>query len=219
VSEPIEHLSQEHALTRRNLLDAAAEVFAEVGFRAATVREICQRAGANVAAVNYHFGDKEKLYLEVLRRSQEEALQKYPPDYGIPPDASAEDKLGAFIRSLLLRIFDQGTTAYHGKIMAREMVDPTPALDTLVQERIRALALHLGAIIRELLGPGANEQTVRLCLLSVVSQCMFQHHCRSVVNRVFPDQTYTPDDIERLARHITRFSLGALREMRGHPKQ
>src|SRR5947207_5435679 len=90
--------------TREKLLAAAAEVFAEAGFRNATVREICQRAGANIAAVNYHFGDKEKLYLEVLRRTQEDAFQKFPPDYGVKSNASAEEKLKAFVHSFLLRI-------------------------------------------------------------------------------------------------------------------
>jgi AcrR family transcriptional regulator len=50
-----------HVQTREALLEAAAQVFAELGFRAATVREICQRARANIASVNYHFGDKENL--------------------------------------------------------------------------------------------------------------------------------------------------------------
>ena len=97
-----------HDETRRQLLEAAGEVFAEAGFRDATVREICRRAGANIAAVNYHFGDKETLYAEVLRYAQQKALEKYPPLLGVAADAPPEEKLRAFVRSFLLRIFDKG---------------------------------------------------------------------------------------------------------------
>src|SRR6187401_1850657 len=138
------------AKTRQQLIEAAAEVFAQVGFRAATIREICQRAGANIAAVNYHFGDKEKLYLEVLRFTQEQALEKYPIDLGVKADASAELRLKAFIRSFLFRIFDEGPIAWHGKLMSREMIEPTAALDKLVNEKIRPQAAQLAGIIREL---------------------------------------------------------------------
>src|SRR5271167_711430 len=96
------------AETRLQLLEAAGEVFAESGFRDATVREICRRAGANIAAVNYHFGDKETLYTEVLRYAYQKSVEKYPPQQGVPADAGAETKLRAFVLSFLLRIFDKG---------------------------------------------------------------------------------------------------------------
>ena len=200
--------------TRRQLLEAAGEVFAEVGFRDATVREICRRAGANVAAVNYHFGDKETLYLEVLRHTHGKALEKYPPLLDVPADAPAEKKLRAFICSLLLRIFDKGPTAWHGKLMSREMIEPTGALDSLVEERIRPMAAHLSLIVSEILKCPATDERVRLCSFSVVSQCVFYHHCRPVVSRLFPAQI--PQDeasIEKLADHITKFSLAAMKQL------
>src|SRR5476651_996132 len=104
--------------TRLQLLEAAGEVFAEVGFRDATVREICRRAGANIAAINYHFGDKETLYLEVLRYAHGKALAKYPPMLDLPDDALPEKKLRAFVHSMLQRIFDKGPTSWHGKLMS-----------------------------------------------------------------------------------------------------
>jgi AcrR family transcriptional regulator len=204
-----------HGATREQLLEAAAEVFARVGFRSATVREICQTAGANIAAVNYHFGDKERLYVAVLKESFQRSIEKYPADFGLPPKATPEQRLHAFVRSFLLRIFSMGPEARHGKLMAREMVEPTGALDGLIEETIRPMSKILFSIMADLLGPKAHPETVRLCGMSVVSQVLFYHHCRPVVTRVFPDITFDAARIEILADHITQFSLAAIRQMSG----
>ena len=199
--------------TRHQLLEAAGGVFAEAGYRDATVREICRRAGANIAAVNYHFGDKEKLYAEVLRYSHGKTLEKHPPLLGVAADAPPEKKLRAFVLSLLLRIFDQGPTAWHGKLMAREMIEPTAALDLLVEERIRPMSDQLRKIVAEILNCPLNDERVQLCGFSVVSQCMFYHHCQPVILRLFPRQAFDPAGIARLAEHIARFSLAAMRNL------
>ncbi len=123
--------------TRGRLLEAAGQTFAEHGFRAATVREICRRARANVAAVNYHFRGKEGLYEAVLRHWAGIALQKYPPSLGLRDGAPAEERLHAFIRAFLFRLTDKGRPAWHGRLVAREMVEPTGALDRLVRELMR----------------------------------------------------------------------------------
>lgn len=198
--------------TREQLIEAAAEVFARAGFRAATVREICQKAGANIAAVNYHFGDKETLYAEVLSHALQRARQKYPPDLGLGPKSTPEERLHAFVHSFLLRIFDDGPHAHHAKLMAREMVEPTTALDRLVREEIGPMSRTLMEIVRSLLGRAASDAQVRRCGMSVVSQVLFYHHCRPVVTRLFPDMKFKPKEIGDLALHITRFSLAALKQ-------
>lgn len=197
--------------TRERLLEAAGEVFAEHGFRNATIRDICQRANANIAAVNYHFGDKLRLYTEVLRHAQRTAIELHPPDMGLGPDATPEERLHAFIRSLLLRTLDGSQPAWHGRLLSREMIEPTPALDALVEEEFRPRAQMLNAIVRDLLGGEPSEETVRLCALSTVGQAHFHHHSRAVIDRLYPEQQYGPEDIERLADHLTRFAIAALR--------
>jgi len=201
-----------HAETRRQLLEAAGEVFAEVGFRDATVREICRRAGANIAAINYHFGDKEALYTEVLRYAHQKAFEKYPPLLDVPADAAPERKLRAFVHSLLLRIFDKGPTAWHGKLMSREMIEPTTALNSLVEERFRPMSVQLRAIVAQIIGRDAGDEHVRMCAFSVVSQSVFYHHCRPVMCRLHPDlENMDARRIEQLADHITKFSIAAMK--------
>jgi TetR/AcrR family transcriptional regulator, regulator of cefoperazone and chloramphenicol sensitivity len=197
-------------LTRHRLLDAAGQVFADVGFHNATVRAICKRAGANVAAVNYHFGGKEQLYTEVLRQAHEEALAKHPPVLEAPA-ATAEQRLAFFVRSFFLRFFDEGKPAWLWRLTAREMMEPTGALDRLVELLIRPRANVLESIVRELLPPGTSDAAVRRCMRSVIGQCIFYQHARPMVERLHPEQAYAPADIDELARHVTTFSLAALK--------
>lgn len=204
-------LEKETVDTEKRLLEAAGEVFAEYGYRAATVRQICEKAGANIAAVNYHFGDKEGLYRAVLRFVPKSYAEKNPRHLSLSAKATAEEKLRAYIRSLLRRVFDKGRPGWHTKILAREMIEPTRALDTLVEEGGRPMHRELASIIRELLGSGASDKAVRLCTMSIVSQCVYYHHARSVITRLYPQQKYGPKEIEEIAEHITQFSLLAVK--------
>jgi len=201
--------------TRQRLLDAAGEVFAEQGFRAATVRAICARARANVAAIHYHFGDKEQLYREVLEHALQTALQRYPPDLGVQPGASAEERLRAFVRSFLLRVLDESVPSYLFRMMTREMIEPTSALDGLVERVQRPLFERLRTIVAELLGPDASAREVVLCCQSVVGQCIFYRHCQPVIARMRHFADGAEPSIDDLADHIARVSLAGIRAYRG----
>lgn len=199
-----------HDATRRALLDAAADVFAQVGFRQATIRDICHQARANVAAVNYHFGDKEALYGEVLAEQSRLAMALHPPPPH-DPKVPAERRLEEFVRSFLQRVLSAELSARHGRMMAREMVDPTRALDRLVTESIRPNSQQLAAILRDLVGPTISEASLRLTGMSIVGQILFYCHCQPVLKRLFPDTSFDSGQLEMLTQHITRFSLAALR--------
>jgi AcrR family transcriptional regulator len=204
--------------TPERLLGAAAATFVEHGFRGATVREICHRAGANVAAVNYHFGGKEELYTAVLRRAYQESIERHDPRGGLPAGAPARERLLAFVRSFLWRILNESDSERLGRLMSREIMEPTAALDVLAERDVRPVARILEGIVREILGPGATAQTVRLSVLHIAGQCLFHHHSRPIIDRLFPEQTYTPADIEAVAAHITDFSLAGLRGLRSRSR-
>lgn len=200
--------------TRERLLEAAGEVFAKRGFRAATVREISRLARANVAGVNYYFGDKEMLYSAVLQHTFRSAVQKYPPDMGLGENASPEERLHAFVLSFLYRVLDEGRPAWHGRLVAQEIAEPTKALDNVVGNVIRPLHDRLRKIVRELLGSGAPERLVTRCMLSIIGQILIYHYSWPVFARLYPDE-FDRKDIDSLALHVTRFSLNAIRSMAG----
>ncbi len=196
--------------TRARLLEAAGEVFARCGFRGATVREISKCADANIAAVNYHFGDKGGLYAAVLSYSLESAFKKYPPDLGLGSGADPEDRLRAFIRSLLCRILDEGRPAWHGKLMAMELAQPTAVLDQIVEKVIGPLYKLLVSIVGEMAGDGATDQGIHLCSLSIFGQCLFYRHSRAIIPKLYPLKLGS-EEVDLLTDHIARFSLAGMR--------
>lgn len=200
--------------TRERLLETAGRVFAEKGFRATTVREICDRAGANIAAINYHFGGKRKLYAEVLSSIFGYIMGKYPPDLGQEQAHTPEERLFAFVRSFLLRMLDPGTPAWHRRLIAREMGQPSPAMRNAIQKGIRKGHRLLNEILSELLGHKAGAECVDLCIASIVGQCLFYMHGRHMVARMLRHIEATPKGVDKLARHITEFSLGGLERRR-----
>ncbi|MBM4245719.1 MAG: DUF1956 domain-containing protein [Deltaproteobacteria bacterium] len=201
--------SSRAAGTRRRLLEAAGEVFAEHGFRAATVQQICRRADANIAAVNYHFSDKEQLYRAVIRYAEQE--NRGTPPHEPPPGAPAEERLRAHVEWFLMHLLDEGRPAWHGRIMAREMIEPTAALDELVSGHIRQSSERLLGIVRELMGAGVSDDAVRTGAFSITGQCLFYRHCEPVITRLHPDVRIGRAQVPALAEYVTRFSLAGLR--------
>ncbi|MBN1365788.1 MAG: CerR family C-terminal domain-containing protein [Syntrophaceae bacterium] len=196
--------------TRAAIMEAAGKIFAEEGYSKATVRDICRQAGANIAAINYHFRDKKGLYLAVLNHYQEISFQSYPPDFGMKETKKPEEKLHAFIKSFLLRAMDEGRPAWFGRLLAREFTEPTWAFDILVEETIRPYFQLLTGIVSELLDKRAKKRKVRLCSMSIIGQCLYFRHSHPVISRLYPGESFGRKHIDELTKHITFFSLHGL---------
>ena len=209
----MKHASDRHNAIARRILDAAGPAFAERGFRQTTVRDICRRARVNVAAINYYYGDKRRLYAEAFRHGRLSALLRFPPNRGLGPHPSSDERLYAFVHSFLSRFLAAGQPEWYGKLCAREMAEPSGVLDELVKEMVRPMFEHLRRIIRNLMGRGATDEQVRLCALSVVGQCMHYYSGRPVLQRLFPRHPVNARAVDPIARHITQFSLLAIRQL------
>ncbi len=197
--------------TRSRLLNAAREVFSQNGFQGATVREICRRAETNVAAVNYHFGSKDGLLAEALNFAQLKALQVA----NVAADECPEARLRLFIRDFMRMLLDEKTPSSQCRMMARELADPTPALDKIVREAIAPLHKFLGELVREILDNSAGcakvgETELRRCVHSILGQCLFYRHSHPVLQRLHPKLRYDGKEIEAIAGHIADFSLAGI---------
>jgi AcrR family transcriptional regulator len=198
--------------TREKILNAAGEVFAEQGFEGATVRAITQRAGVNVAAINYHFRDKAELYARVVldacsaRRVADMVIAE-----GIDDPAQ---RLRSIIYHWLQFMLDPERAEWKRRLMAHEMANPTTALDQLVENNIRPMRDQcLIPTVSELTENRFSQKQLRAICASIMGQCHYYLQSRPVLDRLYPDFEIGKPEINELADHITRFSLAAITEM------
>jgi AcrR family transcriptional regulator len=196
-------------------MDAASQVFAEHGFQAATIREICTRAGANIAAVNYYFRDKAGLYLAVLRHSMSPSGQPEPRDAALLA-ATPEEALRLMVSAMLLRMHNPSTgRACHLRIMVHEMAQPTEALPRVVEEIIGPNYAAMRQILSRLLDKPPDDDVTRLCAHSIIGQVVHYAHASPVINLLWPDlKKMTPERLDAIAAHISEFSLYAVRHFK-----
>ncbi len=196
------------------------EVFAESGFEAATIREICRRAHANVAAVHYHFGDKQRLYSAIFdtlfallrQRRGEFPSAKTPP----------AERLKVYIRALFEEIFycdgDAARCTQLAAIYLAEMARPTEVLDGIVADHMRRDAEELYAIVGSLLGEAPGSERVIDCAASIVGQILYYYHAGPIISRLHPDRGPVEDRLDELVDHVWRFSVGGIGLIRQHQR-
>jgi TetR/AcrR family transcriptional regulator, regulator of cefoperazone and chloramphenicol sensitivity len=198
--------------TRQRLLVTASRIFAQKGYQETTIAEICEQAETNIASVNYHFRDKENLYLEAWRYAFQQDLERHPSDGGVK-DASTEAQLAGRIRSLIARIADPNSHFF--AIVHREMAQQTRLLEKIMAQEINPERQALNALVRELLGSSATEKQIQFCHASIVGQCF---HLLKVKHLRLSNETqcYLMDmnDAEAYAEHVVQFSLAGIKAMR-----
>lgn len=228
--------------TRNRILKAASKVFAEKGYHDATVEDICRHARTNVAAINYHFGSKDQLYAQVWREAFDAAMAAYPPEGGLGPEAPVQQRLRGSIYGMVGRSVDPGRIGHAGKILLREMVNPTEVIRDIKRDALQPLHDRMCRMMGQLLGPEAAREQILLCAMSVVHQCLMigirlftgggkrgtfyffpadppaEHETGEKTE--CPPSPLSPFDmpteklVETLADHITRFSLAGVGAIR-----
>jgi AcrR family transcriptional regulator len=204
---PVSDSSGSEADARERLLVAAQGAFAEFGYQGATVRDICKAAGANIAAVNYYFGDKETLYIEAVKHAhscvgRRDNVPAFPP--GTPP----VEKLRAFLRAMIPQMHAPASPQAM-KLMMREMADPGKAAHVVVTDFIQPSAFALREILREML-PHLDESRLIMTGFSVIAQCLFYRQNRPVAELIFGKAAIDALEVDAVTEHVVRFTLAAL---------
>ena len=207
-------MKQRDLETRDRLLKSAAALFADRGFKKVTVRDICRAARANVAAVNYHFGNKHGLYREVLQMAIEIMRGTTDAARAAGQGLPAEARLAAYIKVSLCRAMSSGNVTWISRLVNREMSDPTPTLDVIVDQAIRPRVDDLMAMVSEILQCRLDDPRVSQCVASIHAQWML-FVPNPIASKFRAKLQLRTDDAPTLAEHITKFSLAGIHALGG----
>jgi AcrR family transcriptional regulator len=196
--------------TRDRLLAAAERLFADRGFKKVTVRDICTAAKANVAAINYHFGDKLGLYREVLQSAIDRMRATNEAAREAGQGKSAEEQLRRYIVIFVHRFLESGNDAVH-RLITREVHDPTPAIDALVEQGVKPRVEYLSGVLAEMMRCSPSDKRVLRCLASIQAQSLAYLHNPIAERLGFTLEPKTPAQIDEIADHIAQFSLAGVR--------
>jgi AcrR family transcriptional regulator len=157
--------------TRARILDTAGRLFAERGYAQTTSKAICERAECNMAAVNYHFGSRDDLYLAVLEEVHKHLISLDALQQIARKAISPQKKLGLFLDKLIIALLDD-QQSWYSRVWAREVLSPSPLLPTIIRNEAQPKFNILSTIISELCGIPAGHPALARCTLSVIAPCM-----------------------------------------------
>ena len=195
--------------TRTRVLAAATRLFSDQGYRKVTIREICRAARANVAAVNYHFGDKLALYRDVLQQAIDGMVRTNESARAAGEGRSPEDKLRRFLAIFLGQVVRPEHAMLH-RLVQRELQDPTPVLDALVEQGIRPRLQYLAGVVADMTGGAPTDAAVLQCVGSINAQAII-YMPNPIATRLGYEFTGSPAEVESAVDHIVAFSLAGVR--------
>lgn len=195
--------------TRRRLLDTAARLFAERGYRDVAIRDICERACTNIASVNYHFGSKQKLHRAAIDHARERALQQMASQPATRGANTPEGKLRKHLRCTIGRAFEQGPASWYVRIVLRELAEPTAALKQTIDEHIAPPQRKLEGIIAQVLNEDPDSERAKDIASSLLATTVYFHNCPAAIEHLRPGFSFDASTADRLIDTLTAMVVGA----------
>ena len=202
--------------TKERILLAAAELFALHGYHGTTHQMMSDKAEVNIAAINYHFGSKENLYLRVWEYLCEISNRDYADC--INPDAPAEEQLREFIQWRVKAVTDKGLRGYLAQIGRREMNKPSPVYAELEEKYMKEKRAWFFSLIRDIVGHDLDPPTIAMVAFCIYSPLIHLIEVASITQATL-DENYKSqcaafwEDKGKLAESIYAFARAGLMEV------
>ncbi len=190
--------------TKEKIIFEATKEFAEKGYKCATIRAICRRAGVNLASVNYHFSSKEALYRNVFATmmSHDRSLRHRLDQDWDGNFVNWRSDLKSLLKEILLNISDEDPMRrYKCMIFGRELLEPSPIFHELFSDYIKPILDEIAIHMCKVLPKNLSDKDLYMEVFSVISECVFYLHAKAIVKARFPDRNFIMENIDDIIEH------------------
>ncbi len=199
--------------TKQRILKSAGVIFGREGFKDTTIRQIAKDAQVNVAAINYHFQGKEGLYGAVLEDVFHTGFTCFPATSDTDDQADPKQRLRFFIRAMFYRLQSQdgwGGMSGQGRLIARELLEPSPAFEPILNRYINPHKELLLTIIADIMQINPGREILMPCAFSIIGQCIYYALASTVIKKISEDSAPTENNLDQLSDSVWLFSLGGI---------
>lgn len=171
--------------TKALIIECAGRLIAEHGYAATTSKMICEKAGTNLAAVNYHFGSRDGLYIAVLEEVHKHLLNIDDLNELLIDNCPPLTKLEQFIDTLLTAIYSNNN--WHVRVWAREVINPSPFIYQILSKEAAPKFIAASKIFSDATGLPLGDLKLYTCMLGVMAPfiIIFLSNTK-IVNKVVP---------------------------------
>ena len=205
--------------TKDRLLEAALHLFAERGFDGVSTRQLATEAGANIAAIAYHFGGKKELYHALLARIVEETAPRFDPivdslQSGLAAAGTNRDAIGrvatAFVRQLVHGFLGDERMRLRAGVTLREHAHPSEAFPILYAGRLEPMQKAVSSLVAAATRTPEDAAETMIRAQAIIGQIIIFVIGREVVFRRLDWTSYTPERIDLVSETVTASVLASL---------
>jgi TetR/AcrR family transcriptional regulator, regulator of cefoperazone and chloramphenicol sensitivity len=202
------NINQDDIQPRQKILLTALELFAELGFERATIRQIAKKADVNVSAIGYYFGDKAGLYQAAFV----EPMGSPKDDIALfnSPDITLEQALHGLFTGFVEPLKDNKLAQLCTRLHMREMVEPTGLWEKEIDDGITPCHQALILVLQRHLKINKADDDLHRLAVCIAAMGVHLFVGREVIDKVCPQIINTNKGLDKTRQKLVDFAMSMI---------
>ncbi len=203
--------------TQDRILEASEVLFARKGFHGVGIREVAKKAGVNISAINYYFGSKKNLYIEVFKKRWVNRAKKILSYLIDSLDKIKQPSLETFVETYVNAIIDSKLDPeekiIHHQLMNRELSHPSEALDVVINDFFIPSIIELAIRLKKILPSDKDIDIYKVCIFCMNGIILYFNYANPIISKIFDTQNQDVHFLKKRKNIIINFIVSGIRNI------